>query len=42
MAKMRDRIAHQYFGIDYELVWGVIKKELSALFLEWAQGKGVH
>ncbi len=31
MAKMRDKIAHQYFGIDYELVWGVIKKELSAI-----------
>jgi uncharacterized protein with HEPN domain len=31
MAKMRDKIAHQYFGIDYELVWGVIKKELPAI-----------
>ncbi len=31
MAKMRDKIAHQYFGIDYELVWGVIEKELPVI-----------
>lgn len=28
LARMRDKIAHQYFGIDYELVWGVITREL--------------
>lgn len=28
MARMRDKIAHLYFGIDYELVWGVATKEL--------------
>ncbi len=28
MAKMRDKIAHFYFGIRYEIVWKVIKEEL--------------
>lgn len=28
MAKMRDKIIHFYFGVDYEIVWGVIKERL--------------
>lgn len=28
MAKMRDRITHTYFGVSYEIVWAVVKKEL--------------
>ncbi len=28
MAKMRDKISHLYFGINYRIVWGVIKKRL--------------
>ena len=28
MARMRDKIAHSYFGVDYEIVWDVIKKRL--------------
>ncbi len=28
MAGMRDKIAHFYFGIDYGIVWGVIKERL--------------
>lgn len=28
MAKMRDKITHFYFGIDYEIVWEVIKRRL--------------
>ncbi len=28
MARMRDKIAHFYFGIDYEIVWDVISKKL--------------
>lgn len=28
MARMRDKIAHFYFGIDYEIVWGVVKNNL--------------
>lgn len=28
MAKMRDKISHFYFGIDYDIVWNVIKERL--------------
>jgi uncharacterized protein with HEPN domain len=28
MAKMRDKISHFYFGINYEIVWKVVKKRL--------------
>ncbi|MGQ9569802.1 MAG: HepT-like ribonuclease domain-containing protein [bacterium] len=28
MARMRDKIAHFYFGIDYEIVWDVVRKKL--------------
>ena len=28
MARIRDKIAHFYFGIDYEIVWNVAKKKL--------------
>ncbi|MGC8654283.1 MAG: DUF86 domain-containing protein [Candidatus Kryptoniota bacterium] len=28
MARMRDKIAHFYFGIDYEIVWEVANKRL--------------
>jgi uncharacterized protein with HEPN domain len=28
MARMRDKISHFYFGIDYKIVWAVVKKEL--------------
>jgi uncharacterized protein with HEPN domain len=28
MAKMRDKIIHFYFGVDYEIVWKVIKERL--------------
>jgi len=31
MAKMRDKICHFYFGIDYEIVWKVIKENLPRL-----------
>jgi uncharacterized protein with HEPN domain len=31
MSKMRDKITHFYFGIDYEIVWTVIKKELPTI-----------
>ena len=31
MAKTRDKITHFYFGIDYEIVWKVIKDRLPAL-----------
>lgn len=28
MAGMRDKISHAYFGIDYEIVWKVVKEKL--------------
>lgn len=31
MARMRDKITHFYFGIDYKIVWSVVKKELPAI-----------
>jgi len=31
MAKMRDRITRTYFGVSYEIVWAVVKKELPAI-----------
>lgn len=33
MAKMRDKITHFYFGIDYEIVWEVIKTRLPEIKL---------
>lgn len=31
MAGTRDKIAHFYFGIDYEIVWQIIKEELPSI-----------
>ena len=31
IAGMRDRIAHFYFGIDYELVWLTVKEDIPSL-----------
>jgi len=31
IAGMRDRIAHFYFGLDYELVWEVVVSDLPKL-----------
>ena len=31
VAKMRDKIIHFYFGVDYEIVWKVIKERLPVL-----------
>ena len=28
MARMRDKITHAYFGINYKIVWNVIKERL--------------
>jgi len=37
MAKTRDKIIHFYHGIDYEIIWQIIKEDLpplKPLFLE--------
>lgn len=34
IAGMRDKLVHEYFGIDYELVWDVIKNEIDELELQ--------
>ncbi len=31
MSGMRDRLIHAYFGIDYKLVWNIIRDELPGL-----------
>jgi len=31
IAGMRDRIAHFYFGVDFELVWDTVKKDVPEL-----------
>jgi uncharacterized protein with HEPN domain len=31
IAKMRDKFIHFYFGVDYEIVWKVIKERLPTL-----------
>jgi uncharacterized protein with HEPN domain len=31
MAKLRDKLIHHYFGVDYELVWQIIDTEVPSL-----------
>jgi uncharacterized protein with HEPN domain len=31
MAGLRDRLIHGYFGVDYGLVWDVIRKRIPEL-----------
>ena len=31
LAGMRDKMIHHYFGLNYEIVWTIIKKELPQL-----------
>ena len=28
---MRDRLIHDYFGVDYEIVWDVVENKIAAL-----------
>ncbi len=34
LAKMRDKIIHFYFGVDYEIVWKVVKERLPVLKID--------
>lgn len=34
MARMRDRLIHGYFGVDYELVWEVVNTKVPQLHSE--------
>jgi uncharacterized protein with HEPN domain len=31
MARMRDRLIHGYFGVDYALVWDVVQQRIPPL-----------
>ncbi len=35
MAGMRDKLIHEYFGIDYEILWETIKHRIPELRDEW-------
>ena len=31
MAGMRDRLVHDYLGVDYDIVWDVVQNKIPAL-----------
>ena len=37
MAKLRDKLIHHYFGIDYELVWSIVEEEIPSLKSKMAE-----
>ena len=34
IARMRDRLIHHYFGVNFEIVWDVVKEKLPELKLQ--------
>ena len=34
MAGLRDRLVHQYFGVNFDTVWKIIKEELSGVLVK--------
>lgn len=41
MSGMRDRLIHDYFGVDYELVWDVVRNRIPELRSRIAEILGV-
>ena len=37
IAGLRDRLIHHYFGVDYEIVWDVIRNEVPKLKIQIAR-----
>ncbi len=35
MAGMRDKLIHEYFGVDYEIIWATIKERIPELKKEY-------
>jgi uncharacterized protein with HEPN domain len=31
MARTRDKLIHDYFGVDYDIVWNIVETKLPAL-----------
>lgn len=31
MARLRDRLIHHYFGVDYQLVWSIVIEDIPVL-----------
>jgi uncharacterized protein with HEPN domain len=34
MAGMRDRLIHDYIGVNYSIVWDVVKNKIPNLFIQ--------
>ncbi len=34
LARARDRLIHHYFGVNYDVVWGIVKEELPGIILQ--------
>ena len=34
MARMRDKLIHQYFGVDYSLVWNTVQESIPELEMQ--------
>jgi uncharacterized protein with HEPN domain len=40
IAGLRDVVAHEYFGLDIEIIWDVVTREVPALFDQLKQMRG--